>query len=464
MRTDDLEALLDVLELRDGMRVSFHHHLRNGDAVMNEVLAALRRRGLKDLHLYASALFPVHTEAAACIEEGTIRHVTTNYVNGPVAEAIARGKLRGEFTMQTHGGRARAVLQGENAIDVAFLATPAVDAEGNGSGIYGAAACGSLGYAVEDHACAKRSVLITDSLEDFPVPGQLSASHTDHVLRLPSIGDPGGIVSGTLEVTRDPLGLKIARMATEVIRHSGLLRNGVSFQSGAGGISLAITEQFNDMLAATGTQASFFSGGIAAPHVKALERNLVEKLYDVQCFDEEAIGSLQRNTGHIPISAGDYADPTNASRVIKDLDIVILGASEVDTGFNVNVTTDSYGNLIGGSGGHSDTAEDSKLAIIVAPLFRGRTPLIQERLFTKTTSGEHIDCLVSERGIAVHPANDKLAGRLKAAGLPVVDIETLMQSAHAYTGRPKPITRGDAIGIVEGRRGDVQDTLYRKAG
>ena len=49
----------------------------------------------------------------------------------------------------------------------------------------------------------------------------------------------------------------------------------------------------------------------------------------------------------------------------------ILGATEIDTDFNVNVHTDSSGRIMGGSGGHSDAAAGSKLSIIIgAPVPR----------------------------------------------------------------------------------------------
>ena len=42
-----------------------------------------------------------------------------------------------------------------------------------------------------------------------------------------------------------------------------------------------------------------------------LEEGLVERLYDVQCFDLDAIHSLGKNLNHIPISASVYANPND---------------------------------------------------------------------------------------------------------------------------------------------------------
>ena len=46
--------------LKDGMTISFHHHLRNGDFVLNMVLEAAAELGIKDLTVNASSLFEIH--------------------------------------------------------------------------------------------------------------------------------------------------------------------------------------------------------------------------------------------------------------------------------------------------------------------------------------------------------------------------------------------------------------------
>ena len=65
-----LRAAIEACELKDGSTISFHHHLRNGDGVLNAVVAEAARMGLRDLTIAASSLFPVHapwssTSAAA---------------------------------------------------------------------------------------------------------------------------------------------------------------------------------------------------------------------------------------------------------------------------------------------------------------------------------------------------------------------------------------------------------------
>ncbi|MFW5892902.1 MAG: citrate lyase subunit alpha [Bacillota bacterium] len=460
---ETLDALLDKLELKDGMGISFHHHLRDGDHVLNPVLKALRARDIKDVHLYASSIFPTYTEIRRSLESGHIKHITTNYMNGPVADTISENGLPGKLTMQTHGGRARAIEQGENRIDVAFIAAPAVGHDGSLSGTEGKNAFGSIGYAVPDAKYAKVKVAITDTYVKAVEQPQIDGALIDHVLVVDSIGDLSKMAGGTLKISTDPLGLKIARDTLRFLKAVHALKDGVSFQSGAGGVSLSITHLFNETLKARGLTASFYSGGITAHHVYALENGLVKDLYDVQCFDKAAARSLRENAHHHMMSANHYADPTKADRITKDLDIVILGASEIDLDFNVNVTTDSYNRLIGGSGGHADTAEDSKLTIIVSPLIKARTVLIKDRVNTITTPGEFIDVLITERGIAINPLRKDLIEALEGTKLPVMTIETMRKKAYNLTGIPaRKSYKETPIGTVESRHGKPIDTLYKK--
>ncbi len=63
-------------------------------------------------------------------------------------------------TINSHGGRARAIASGELQIDVAFLGVPSCDPYGNANGYSrgnaAASACGSLGYAKVDALYAKK--------------------------------------------------------------------------------------------------------------------------------------------------------------------------------------------------------------------------------------------------------------------------------------------------------------------
>lgn len=122
---------------------------------------------------------------------------------------------------------------------------------GNCTGKIGKSACGSLGYAIPDAKCAKHVVVITDELHPYPlIEWSIPETDVDQVVAVESIGDPNGIVSGTTKITRDPVGLLMAMTAVDVIKASGLLKEGFSFQTGAGGASLAAAKYLKDVMLA----------------------------------------------------------------------------------------------------------------------------------------------------------------------------------------------------------------------
>jgi len=457
----NLEQVFDKLNIQDGMTISFHHHLRNGDHVLNRVVEGLAKRGIKDLTIAASSIFPIHEPLVEYMEKGVVTGLVANYISGPVAEAISKGKLKKPAIMQTHGGRARAIESGDLQIDVAFIAAPTADTYGNINGVDGDAACGTLGYAISDAEYADKTVAITDHLVPFPAcPIQISQVFVDYVVQVESIGDPAGIVSGTTKITKDPVALIIAKRAAEVIKASGLLKDGISFQTGAGGTSLAVAAELKDMMQREGVVGSFASGGVTGYLVEMLEEGLFKSLFDVQCFDLKAIDSYRNNESHQAMSASMYGNPHTKGAVVNCLDVVILGATEIDTQFNVNVTTGSNGLIMGGSGGHSDTAAGSKLSIVVTNLIKARVPIIKDQVTTMTTPGESIDVVVTERGIAVNPRRTDLIEKLRTTNLPLVTIDELKTMAERITGVPKAVQILEKIvAVVEYRDGSVIDVV-----
>lgn len=458
---DDLEQAFDELQIKDGMTISFHHHLRNGDHVLNVVVEGLAKRGLKDLTVAASSIFPIHEPLVEHFNNGVVTGLVSNYISGPVAVAISKGKLKNPAIMQTHGGRARAIESGDLHIDVAFIAAPTADTYGNINGVYGKSACGTLGYAISDAEYADKTVVITDNLVPFPAcPIQISQIFVDYVVQVESIGDPRGIVSGTTKITKDPVALIIAKRTAEVIKASGLVKDGMSFQTGAGGTSLAVASELKDIMQREGVVGSFASGGITGYLVEMLEEGLFKTLFDVQCFDLKAIDSFRSNATHQAMSASMYGNPHTKGAVVNNLDIMILGATEIDTDFNVNVTTSSNGVIMGGSGGHSDTAAGSKLSIVVTNLMKSRLPIIKDRVTTITTPGESIDVVVTERGIAVNPRRVDLIEKLSHANLPLVTIDELKEMAERITGVPKGVqTLEKIVAVVEYRDGSIIDVV-----
>ena len=447
--------------LRDGMTISFHHHMRNGDFVLNMVLEQAAEMGIKDLTVNASSIFDIHEPIIEHIKNGVVTGLECNYMGGKVGKAISQGILGKPVIFRSHGGRAGDMENGSSKIDIAFLAAPCADNMGNCSGKYGPSACGSLGYAFSDAMHADKVVVITDNLVPYPLKDtSISEGYVDYVVEVSQIGDPARIVSGTTKITRDPVGLRIAGLAAQVVKHSGYLKDGFSFQTGAGGASLAVAKYVEEMMEKENIKGSFCMGGITGYMVDMANKGYFDTILDVQCFDLKAIESIRENPKHQEISAMRYASPAAKSAAVDSLDVVILGATQVDVNFNVNVHTDSNGFIIGGSGGHCDTAAGSKLAIIVAPLIRARLPLIVDEVLCKSTPGETVDVVVTQRGIAVNPKQKELKEKLLKAGLPVKDIEELKQIAEDIAGVPNKIQTGDkVVAKVLYRDGTLLDTI-----
>ncbi len=446
------EAILDS-GLQSGMTVSFHHHLRNGDFVLNMVMDEIANLGIRDLTLNASSLFDTHAPLKEHIKNGVVTKILTDYMSAGLGSFISAGGMEKPVEFRTHGGRPADIENGKTPIDVAFIAAPAADPMGNCTGKYGRSACGSLGYAIPDAKHAKFVVAITDELHPYPLcDWSIPETDVDAVVVVDSIGDPKGIVSGTTKITRDPVGLLMAQTAVDVIKASGLLKEGFSFQTGAGGASLAAAKYLKDLMLKEKIRGSFGLGGITGYLVDMLNEGCFDALMDVQCFDLKAVESIRTNPKHCEISATQYASPFSKSAVVDSLDVVILGATQLDTDFNVNVHTDSNGSIMGGSGGHSDTAAGAKLSMVIAPLSRARLPIVTDRVTCISTPGSTIDVLVTQKGVAVNPKDRELALRLIDAGIHVVDIHELKELAERVSGVPAKPRLGEKI---------VADVIYR---
>ncbi len=448
--------------LKDGMTVSFHHHLRNGDYVLNMVLEEISNLGIKDITVNASSLFDVHMPLINHVKNKVVTGIATDYISANLGKVFSQGILDKPIEFRTHGGRPSDIASGKTPIDVAFIAAPTSDTMGNCSGKYGKSACGSLGYAYADAMFAKKTVVITDNLVPYPMQDwSISENYIDYVVNVDAIGDPSGIVSGTTRITRDPVGLVMANHAAKVIEASGLLKDGFSFQTGAGGASLAAAKFLKDIMLEKGIVGSFGLGGITGYMVDMLRCGCFRNLMDVQCFDLTAVESIKNDPRHKEISAMQYASPTSKTTAVDSLDVVILGATEIDTDFNVNVHTDSNGYIMGGSGGHSDTAAGAKLSMIIAPMFRARLPIITDRVTCISTPGKDIDVLVTQGGIAVNPKNKELKERLIEAKLPVIDIIELKEKTERITGKPQKLPNGDkVVAEVISRDGNILDRIY----
>lgn len=458
-----IDAAIDAAGLQDGMTISFHHHLRNGDFVMKLVVDAIARKGIRGLKLSASSLSAVQDVIVPHLETGVIAAIDTSGIRGEIGKFVSDGKLPNPVMIRTHGGRARAIEAGELPIDVAFIAAPACDRYGNVNGIDGPGACGSLGYAIVDAACAETVIAITDNLLDYPLE-QISIPQTqvDFIVKVDSIGDPKGISTGSLRISSNLQELLISEYAAMVIEYSGYFRDNFSLQLGSGGPSLSAAKFIKEKMKARGITAAFGVGGITGIFVEMMEEGLVNLLFDAQSFDSKAIQSLKQNPRHLEMSASYYANPGTCGPIVNNVDAVILSATEVDVNFNVNVLTGSNGKLMGAPGGHPDTAAGSNLCIVALPLVRKNFPVIRESVHTIVTPGETVDVVVTDRGVAINPLRKDLIYNLKDSGLPIMQIEDLQRLAYEITGTPSPSPAGgDIVGLVEYRDGTIIDVIRK---
>ena len=469
MRNTKLVSLEEAIRrsgLKDGQTISFHHHFRGGDKVVNMVVDKLAEMGYKNLHLAASSLSDVHAPLIEHIKNGVITKISTSGLRGTLADAISRGLMEEPVVFRSHGGRGSAIANGEIKIDVAFLGASASDELGNACGVprseNAKSICGSLGYALPDARYASHVVVLTDDLVPYPnLPSGIRAADVESVVVVDSVGDSSKISAGAIRDSKNPRDILLAKSAAKVVINSGLFQDGFSIQTGTGGASLAVVKYIREEMINRGIKASFALGGITAHMVKLHEEGLIGTLIDVQSFDKVAAENIAKDPSHVEVSAVEYASGQHLGSATHALDIVILSALEVDTDFNVNVLVGSDGIIRGAIGGHQDTAADSALSIIVCPLLRGRIPCVVPHVTTLITPGKSVDVVVTEYGVAVNPGRPEVRERLVAAGVHVVDIQDLAKKATSIIGTPDPLPFGDkVVGIVMNRDGSVLDKIY----
>lgn len=463
---DSLEEAIRAAGLKDGMTISFHHHFRDGDYVLNTVVETISKMGYKDITVASSSLSNAHAPLVQYIQDGTVTALQSSGCRGKLADAISKCEvqLKRPVIFRSHGGRAAAIANGSLHIDIAFLGVASCDALGNASGTNesGESMCGSLGYARVDARYADKVVLLTEKLAAYPnLPASIPATDVDYVVKVDAIGDSSKISSGATRYTKNPRDLLIAESAAKAIMASGYFQDGFSIQTGSGGAALAVTRFIEGEMAEQGITADFALGGITSQIVKLHEQGLVKKVLDVQSFDGEAARSIRDNENHVEIDGNQYASPFNEGSAIHQLDVVILSALEIDTQFNVNVLTGSDGIIRGAIGGHPDTAACAALTVIVSPLIRGRIPCVVDKVGCLITEGSICDVLVTDVGIAVNPRRPEVAERLKKAGLNVKTIEQLRDEAYAVVGKPDELAFGSkVVAVVTDPEGRALDVIY----
>ncbi|MEN8173437.1 MAG: citrate lyase subunit alpha [Chloroflexota bacterium] len=443
-RVPDLKAALVKAGLKDGMTISTHHHFRNGDLIANQIFEIAAELGIKDLIWFPSASFPCHEPLIQYLEDGTIHHIEGS-MNGALGRFASEGKMRGAGVLRSHGGRYQAVQDGEVIIDIAVIAAPTADPFGNANGLTGPSACGLLGFALADSEYAHNVIVVTDNLIPFPcIPWQIQGNHVDTVVEMAQIGIPERIISGTTKITKSPDRLFIAELTAKFCDAAGIIKDGFSFQAGAGGTSLAIGNYFGEIMRQKGIKARFARGGSNQYLVQMMEDGLVDYILDGQTFDLDGVRSMRENSNHVntsPFTSYNYHGKGNFASL---LDVVILGATEVDTSFNGNVVTHSDGLLLHGIGGWQNCLF-GQTVILPIPLFRNRIPVIRDQVTTICGPGELIDVIVTERGIAINPLRTDLIEAVKDSDLPIKTIHELKDEAERICGVPQAVEFEDKI-------------------
>ena len=461
-RVPDLETALRRCGLADGMVISTHHHLRDGDLVALLALRTAARMGVKDLMWFPSASFPCQEPVIDLMESGHVHHIEGS-MNGPLGDYCTRGRMRGTGVLRSHGGRWQAIQDGEVRIDVAVIAAPTADPFGNADGSHGPSACGSLGFALADSIHAEHVIVVTDNLVPFPcIPWQIQGNNVDCVVEVDSIGDPSRIVSGTTQITRSPDRLRIAELTARFIRDAGIMRPGFSFQAGAGGIALAFVQYLAGYMRDAGVSARFVRGGSTRYLVDLLGEGLTDYILDGQTFDLDGVRSIAEDARHIPTSPFTSYNYHGKGNFATMVDAVVLGATEVDVAFNGNVVTHSDGRLLHGIGGWQNCLF-SGCTILAVPSFRDRIPVILDEVTTLVGPGELIDVVVTERGIAVNPRRVDLLEAVRGSDLPIRPIEEMKAEVERICGGPPRRRRLEdkPVAVVKWVDGTLLDTVWQ---
>ncbi|RLF57724.1 MAG: citrate lyase subunit alpha [Thermoplasmata archaeon] len=460
----DIETALRKCGFKSGMTISFHHQLRNGDYVVNNTFEAIKEIGCRGLRLAQTALFNVHKPIIDYIKEGVVTRIEGS-VNGVVGDFISTNNpLESPVILRSHGGRWGAVKSGELHPDIAVIAASAADCRGNATGLIGESAFGNIAYSPVDAWHADKVIIVTDNIVNYPSPfREIYEGLVDYVVEIDQIGDPNKIVSGSLKITEDPMKLNIGKNCVDLMEAAGIVKNDMIFQAGAGGISLAALKYLGERLKEKNMVAGCSTGGLTEFIVNMYNDDILKQVNTCQCFDTVAVDFVRNHLEAIS-TIGEYSDHTMKGRNTDKLDAVILGATEVDTRFNVNVNTHSNGKMLHGIGGHQDVSATANLTIITVPVFRKSNPIVRELVTTISTPGDIIDAIVTDNGIAINPKRkdliDKVSGKVK-----IVDIEDLKNIAYDQTGGPtEPVIGDEIVGITKYFDGTVLDNIYQVLG
>ena len=246
------------------------------------------------------------------------------------------------------------------------------------------------------------------------------------------------------------------------MRDAGIMHDGFSFQAGAGGIALAFVSYLKEMMKAAGVRARFVRGGSTEVLVGMLEEGLTDYLLDGQTFDLAGVRSIGADPRHVPTSPFTSYNYNGKGNFATLVDAVVLGATEVDQGFNANVVTHSDGRLLHGIGGWQNCLF-AGCTILAVPSMRNRIPVLVDHVTTLSGPGELIDVVVTERGIAINPRRRDLIDATRDSDLPIQTIQELQAEVERLCGgkpsQPRPSDQ--PVAVIKWVDGTVLDTAWR---
>ena len=83
----------------------------------------------------------------------------------------------------------------------------------------------------------------------------------------------------------------------------------------------------------------------------------------------------------------------------------------------------------------------------------------------RSTPGEVVDVIVTERGLAINPRREDLRERFISAGLPVRELTEIKAEADWLTQPPRrPVFGDEVIALIEWRDGTVIDCVRKVVG
>jgi citrate lyase subunit alpha/citrate CoA-transferase len=240
------------------------------------------------------------------------------------------------------------------------------------------------------------------------------------------------------------------------------MREGFSFQAGAGGIALAFVQFLKDMMKDAGVKARFVRGGSTQYLVELLKEELTDYILDGQTFDLAGVASIASDPRHIatsPFTSYNYHGKGNFATMV---DVSVLGATEVDLDFNANVNTHSDGVLLHGIGGWQNCLF-AGCSILAIPSFRDRIPVVVDEVTTLSGPGELVDVIVTERGVAINPRREDLIERVRGSDLPIKTLAQIKEEVEVIVGgKPEPPQLTDKpVAIIKWVDGTVLDTVWQ---